>query len=92
MKTIERVKIELEPALQIMSEADVLAALVESTRENRIAAEVNRLAEIYKHRFLTEMEKWGYLPPHILHVKARWPIEAVAIKRARIGVADYIGI
>ncbi|MEZ0223600.1 MAG: hypothetical protein ACAH83_03530 [Alphaproteobacteria bacterium] len=81
-----------EPDLQALSEADVLAALVNPAPENRIAAEVIRLAEMYKKRFLNEMEKWGYIPPHVLHVKARWPIEAVAIKRARIGVTDDLRV
>lgn len=83
--------IEPEVEFQSLSEAEILAALIDPSPDNRIATEVKRLTEILKGRFRSEVEKWGYIPPHILHIKARWPIEAVAIKRARVEITEDTG-
>ena len=48
--------------------------------ENPIALEVARLIEGYTANFKAHVVRLGTLPAAILHIKARWPIEAVAMR------------
>jgi hypothetical protein len=74
-----------EPELKFrsLSEAVVLAALLDPDPENPISREVRRLAAIHAERMAQEM-KAGECPA-ALH-SPRWPIEAVAIQLARASV------
>jgi hypothetical protein len=71
---------------QNLTEAEVLTALADPHDE--ISQEVMRLSELRLKRLEGLMEKRGYIPPHLLHFKARWPIEAVAMRRVKIAVND----
>ena len=54
--------------------------------DSRVAAEVTRLVCLCTLRIKAYMEKYGYVPPHILHIRIRWPIEKVAMQL----VAEYV--
>ncbi len=75
-----------EPALkfQTLSEAVVLAALLDPDPENPISREVRRLAAIHAERIARQLEAGACTEPR---PAARWPIEAVAIKLAEALVA-----
>ena len=45
-----------------------------------IALEITRLVTAYTKNFRDHVERLGYIPAHILHIKPRWPIEAVAMR------------
>jgi hypothetical protein len=55
-----------------------------------VAVEVARLITAYTKTFVRHVKQIGYLPPHILHVKARWPIEAVAMRLATENIREAI--
>lgn len=75
----------IEPAQKFksLSEAVVLAALIDPDPENPISREVRRLTDAYAEKFQREIEKLGYVRPQVLDAQARWPIEAVAMRLAR---------
>lgn len=70
----------VEPKLEFqhLSEDTVLAALADPT--NPVAAEVARLIAGYTANFESHVERLGYIPSALLRIKARWPIEAVAMR------------
>jgi len=50
------------------------------TPANPIAVEVARLIDGYTSNFRAHVRRRGRIPPDILRVKPRWPIEAVAMR------------
>ena len=63
-----------------LAEDAVVAALQDPDPTNPIALEVARLIAAYTRNFERHVEKMGRIPPDILHIKPRWPIEAVAMR------------
>ena len=65
-----------------MSEREVWAALGAQEDDNAIEAEVTRLVASFFSRYKTYIEANGLenLPPQIMHVTTRCPIERVAVK------------
>lgn len=68
------------PKYQTVTEAEVLAALEDPNENNPIAIEVARLLEGYTLNVQKQAARTGKFPSNILHIKPRWPIEAVAMK------------
>ena len=68
------------PQLTGLSEAEVMAALNDRDLANPIACEVARLIEGYTENFRAHVERLGYMPDSILHVKPQTAIEAVAMR------------
>ncbi|MDP2205347.1 MAG: hypothetical protein Q8K65_03485 [Alphaproteobacteria bacterium] len=70
------------PAFCHLSEREVWAALDNHEDDNAIEAEVTRLVASFFSRYKAYIETNGLknLPPHIMHVATRWPIERVAVK------------
>ena len=75
----------IEPQLQFQSLSEDAVQVALADPNNSVAVEVARLITAYTKTFVRHVKQIGYLPPHILHVKARWPIEAVAMRLAPIG-------
>ena len=68
------------PEFTKLSEAEVWEAIDGDTYgENPITAEVTRLVARYTVRFKACVGRHGNVPPHILLVQVRWPIERVAV-------------
>ncbi len=63
-----------------LTEAEVQAALDDPDPANPIACEVARLVEGYTANFAALAERLGRLPPSMLRLAPRWPIEAVAMR------------
>ena len=57
-----------------------MAALEDPSSENAIAVEVARLVTAYTVNFKSHVERLGRVPASVLRVKARWPIESVAMQ------------
>jgi len=57
-----------------------VAALQDLDAANPIAIEVARLIGAYMNNFKRHVERLGHIPSDILRIKARWPIEAVAMR------------
>ena len=72
--------VEPKPAFRGLTEAQVLQELDDPDPENPIALEVARLIEGYTANFKAHVERLGSIPTAIIHLKGRWPIEAVAIR------------
>jgi hypothetical protein len=72
--------VEPKPEFQSLTEDAVLAAIAARDPKTPIAIEVARLIKAYKENFLRHHKRLGYLPPHLLQVNARCPIEAVAMR------------
>jgi hypothetical protein len=82
--------VETKPEFQSLTEGAVLAAIAGTHPKNPVAVEVARLTAAYKEEFRFQVKRLGYLPPDILPVKARWPIEAVAIRLATENIRKAI--
>ena len=69
------------PAFCHLSEREVWAALDNHEDDNAIEAEVTRLVASFFSRYKTYIEANGLenLPPQIMHVSTRCPIERVAV-------------
>lgn len=68
-------------AFESLTEAEVWEALyVDPDGETPITAEVTRLVAAYTTRFKACVAQRGTVPPEVLHVKAQWPIERVAVR------------
>ena len=75
----------IEPRAEIfrgLTEAVVLKALDDRDPNNPIATEVARLMAGYTANFRVHVQRLGHSMPDILHIKPRWPIEAVAMRLA----------
>jgi len=82
----------VEPKLrfQSLSEEAVLAALQDPDPANAIAVEVARLITAYTENFQDHVARLGRIPQDILHIKARWPIEAVAMRLVTQAISDTV--
>lgn len=68
------------PEFAHLSEAEVWAALDrDDDDDNSIACEVTRLICCFWKRFQDSARKHGNIPPEIMHVSTRCPIEKVAV-------------
>ena len=72
----------IEPGTEFhgLTEADILKALDDPDPRNPIAIEVARLITGYTANFQASAQRLGRIPSDILHIKGRWPIEAVAMR------------
>ncbi len=72
----------ITPAPQFtgLTEAEVMAALNDPNPGNPVAIEVARLIEGYTENFQAHVERLGYFPDSILHVKPGTAIEAIAMR------------
>jgi hypothetical protein len=68
------------PQFTGLTEAEVMAALADPDPGNPIALEVARLMEGYTENFRAHVERLGYFPASILHVKPQSAIETVAMR------------
>jgi hypothetical protein len=62
-----------------LTEVEVWKAISENDGCNPVGAEVTRLVALYMTTFKTYIEGHNYVPPTIMHVQVRWPIERVAV-------------
>jgi hypothetical protein len=78
----------ISPAAQFsgLSEAEIMAALNDPDPGNPVAVEVARIIEGYTENFRAHVERLGYIPDTILHVKPQTPIEAVAMRLTTEGI------
>lgn len=69
------------PAFIHLSEREIWAALGAQENDNAIEAEVTRLVVSFFERYKTYIEANGlqHLPPQIMHITTRCPIERVAV-------------
>jgi len=72
--------VEPKPEFRTLGEDAVVVALQDPNPANPIAVEVSRLIAAYTNNFKRHVERLGRVPPDILHLKPRWPIEAVAMR------------
>lgn len=72
--------VEPKPEFQALDEATILAALDDPDPENPIAKEVARLVTGYTENFKRHVERLGYMPASVLHVKPQSAIEGVAMR------------
>jgi hypothetical protein len=72
--------IEPKAEFRTLSETDIIAALQDPDPANPIAIEVARLIAAYTSNFQRHVERLGRIPPDILYMKGRSPIEAVAMR------------
>jgi len=82
--------VEPKPEFRSLTEDAILASLAGRDPKNPVAVEVARLITDYKENFRLQVRRFGYLPPHLLHVKGRCPIEAVAIRQATENIREAI--
>ena len=72
--------VESKTEFRALAEEAIVAALRDPDPANPIAVEVARLIESYTRDVQAHVQRLGSIPPDILHIKARWPIEAVAMR------------
>lgn len=72
----------VEPAEEFrgLTEAEIEQALADADPANPIAEEIARLMQGYAANFQALVQRLGRIPTGIMHVKPRWPIEAVAMR------------
>lgn len=66
------------PEFTGLAEAEVWDALEHDT-DGKVAAEVTRLIASYTLLMKACAARHGPVPPEVLHVSVRWPIERVAV-------------
>ena len=81
--------VEPKPEFRLLSEDTVLAALAAPT--NPVAVEVARLVAGYTANFKSYVERLGYIPSALLRIKARWPVEAVAMRIMTDKIREAVG-
>ena len=80
------------PEFTNLSEAEVWKAVDEDPEQRtRIAGEVTRLVACYWSSFKAHFHQHRYVPPRLLRVEARCPIEKVAILLVVRFVEDEAG-
>ena len=64
--------------------------ILRADRENEqaVTAEVNRLVAVFTALYMDCVKRNGPVPPHILYVRAEWPIERVAVAIVVDGFKD----
>jgi len=72
--------VESKPEFHPLAEDAVVAALQDPDPANPIAIEVARLIDGYTRNFHAHVQQLGRIPPEILRINPRWPIEAVAMR------------
>lgn len=72
--------VEPKPEFRELAESAVRAALNDDNPGNPIAVDVARLIAGYIGNFERQVKRLGYVPTDVLHIKPRWPIEAVAMR------------
>lgn len=77
-----------KPEFLALNEQAVLVALDHLDPANPIAMEVTRLVATYTTNFKNHVERLGYMPTDIIHIKPRWPIEAVAMRLTMDVICD----
>ena len=82
--------VEPQPQFQSLTEAAVLEALADLDSKNPIAEEVTRLIEAYTANFQRLVKRLGYMPPAVLRIKPRWPIEAVAMRLTTEAIRETV--
>ncbi len=81
---------EPKPEFQCLSEDAILAALEDSDPANAVAVEVARLITAYTENFQDHVARLGHIPQDILRIKARWPIEAVAMRLVTQAISETV--
>ena len=66
------------------------ASLEDPNPMNPIAVELACLIEAYTANFKAHVERLGYVPADILHLKGRWPIETVAIRLTTQAIREAV--
>jgi hypothetical protein len=56
--------------------------------EQVVTAEVNRLVAAYTTMYMDCVKRNGPVPPHVMYVRAEWPIERVAVAIVVEGFKD----
>ena len=74
------VLVEPHPEFCSLTEAEIERALADPDPGNPIAVEIARLVHGYTANFQALVQRLGRIPTDIMHVKPRWPIEAVAMR------------
>ena len=77
-----------KPEFLSLTEAALLAALGDPA--NPIAVEITRLVTAYTKNFQDHVERLGYIPADILHIKPRWPLEAVAMRTTTQAIRESL--
>lgn len=72
--------VEPRAEFRSLTEADIERALADPNPGNPIAVEIARLMRGYTANFQALVQRLGRIPTDIMHVKPRWPIEAVAMR------------
>ena len=84
--------LEPNPEYRSLPEQSVVAALQDPDPTNPIAVEVARLIEGYTSNFHAEVRRLGRIPSDLLHIKPRWPIEAVAMRLTTQAIRETLGV
>ena len=74
------VVVEPRSEYRSLTEAEIERALADPDPANPIAVEIARLVHGYTANFQALVQRLGRIPIDIMHVKPRWPIEAVAMR------------
>jgi hypothetical protein len=82
--------VEPKPEFRALAEHAVVAALQDPDPANAIAVEVARLIEGYTNNFQAHVQWLGRIPSDILHIKPRWPIEAVAMRLVTAEIREIL--
>lgn len=78
-----------KPEFTGLTEDEVrMALLADPESEQAVTAEVNRLVAVYTAMYVDCVKRNGAVPPHILYVRAEWPIERVAVSIVVDGFKD----
>jgi len=82
----------VEPKAEFRSLAEdaVVSALQDPDPANPIAVEVARLIAAYSNNFKRHVERLGRVPPDILRIKPRWPIEGVAMRLTTTAIRETL--
>ncbi|MDX2181422.1 MAG: hypothetical protein SFV18_17640 [Bryobacteraceae bacterium] len=69
-----------KPEFTALTEDEVWKTVrADPENEQAVTAEVNRLVAVYTRLYFDCVQRNGPVPPHILYVRAEWPIERVAV-------------
>lgn len=79
-----------KPEFTSLSDASVLEALNDTDPDNPVVMEVARLIDGYTRNFAATVERLGYLPASILHVRPGSQIEAIAMRITTDAIRDEL--
>lgn len=78
-----------KPEFTGLTEDEVWKTLrADPENEQAVTAEVNRLVAVYTTMYMDCVKRNGPVPPHVLYVRAEWPIERVAVSIVVEGFKD----